>query len=124
MGRKPKTNRVPRTRAGGEWTEAAFWQFIRSGLRKLSQRWPPMHKAVESRKRPNQSSNKKFKWEYQCDRCQQWFYLKQVERDHIIPCGSLTSFDDIGPFVERMLCEIDGWGVLCVKCHRKRTNEK
>jgi hypothetical protein len=83
-----------------------------------------MHKAVESRKRPNQSSNKKFKWEYQCDSCKQWYYLKQVERDHIVPCGSLRSFDDIGPFVERMLCEIDGWGVLCVKCHRKRTNAK
>ena len=33
--RRPKTDRVPRTRAGGTWTEAGFWGFLRSGVREL-----------------------------------------------------------------------------------------
>jgi hypothetical protein len=120
--RKPKTNRVARTRAGGEWTEAQFWAFIRSGLRKLSQKWPPIVRhAFNSCRRPSQSKNKRLKWEHQCDECKNWFPRKEVQADHIEPCGSLKSFDDIPRFVERLLCELSGIRVLCVSCHKAKT---
>lgn len=120
--RAPKTNRVPRTRAGGEWTEAAYWSFIRSGLRQMSRRWPPLvRQAINAVRRPNQSGNKRLKWEFQCAECKGWFPRKHVEVDHVEPCGSLRSLQDIAGFVERLFCEPDGLRVLCENCHGKRT---
>ena len=125
MARKPKTNRVPRTRAGGEWTEAAFWGFLRSGLRGMSRRWPPLVRhALLAARRKSQSSNKRLKWEFQCASCRGWQDRKSVQVDHVVACGSLKSFHDLSTFAERLFCESEGLRVLCVKCHQKRTNEK
>jgi hypothetical protein len=125
MSRKAKTDRVPRTRAGGEWTEAAFWGFIRSGLRQLSRRWPPLVRhALERVKRKSQSDNKRLKWEFLCERCDQWFARKEVEVDHIEPCGSLKSFADLSVFADRLFCESDGLRVLCSECHLERRKEQ
>jgi hypothetical protein len=125
MVRKAKTDRVPRTRAGGEWTEAAFWGFIRSGLRQLSRRWPPLVRhALNEAKRKSESDNKRLKWEFQCERCEGWFARKDVEVDHIEPCGSLKSFTDLSVFADRLFCESNGLRVLCSECHLKRREEK
>lgn len=125
MPKRMKGNKrmlIPRTRAGGEWTEAQFWSFLRSGLRKMSQRWPPLARlALEACKRESQSDNKRLKWEYQCVDCSGWFPRKHVQVDHIEPCGSLRRFEDIQGFVERLLCEPHGLRVLCEDCHNRRT---
>ena len=120
--RKGKTNRVPRTRAGGEWTESAFWSFLRSNLRRTSQRWPPLARlALNEARRPYKGENKRQKWEYQCAECKEWFKRTEVEVDHIIPCGSLKSWEDFQTFAERLFCEPDGLVVLCEQCHDKKT---
>ena len=118
--RKPKTLRVPRTRADGTWTEAGFFNFLRSGLRRLSQRWPVTRKVELAARRTSQSSNKLLKWEFQCAHCGNWFPRKQVQVDHIIDCGSLRAMTDVAGFIERLFCERDGLRVLCTKCHTKR----
>ena len=124
MSRKAKTSRVPRTRAGAEWTEAAFWGFLRSGLRQLSRRWPPLVRlALNVNRRKSQSENKRLKWEFQCDHCSGWFARKNVDVDHIVACGSLKSFADLSVFAERLFCEADGLRVLCSDCHQKRTKK-
>jgi len=119
QSRKPKTSRVPRTRAGGEWTEAAFWSFLRSGLRQMSRRWPPLvrHVWLASR-RPSQSANKRLKWEFQCASCGQWFKRDDMQADHIIPCGSLKSWADMAGFAERLFCEADKLRIYCERCHK------
>lgn len=120
-----KAQKIPRTRAGGEWTENQFWGFLRSGLRGMSRRWPPLVRlALQACKRPSQSNNKRLKWEFQCNDCGDWFPRKEVQVDHIEPCGSLRSFDDIGGFVERLFCEADFLAVRCVTCHQEKTNEE
>ena len=125
MSRKPKTNRVPKTRAGAEWTEAAFWGFIRSGLRQLSRRWPPLARhALNEARRKSQSENKRLKWEFLCDHCGDWLPRKRVQVDHIEPCGSLKSFADLSTFSERLFCEASGLRVLCVECHQKRKHDQ
>lgn len=108
----------PKPRAGGEWTEARYWQFVRSGLRQLSRRWPPRAAALKAARRRYTGPNTRQKWEHQCADCQQWFKLSDVEADHIIPCGSVRG--DVDGFVARLLCEIDGWRVLCKPCHLAR----
>lgn len=115
--------RVERTRAGSEWTEARYWSFVRSALRQASRRYPPIARlALDAVKRPNESSNKRMKWEYQCAECGDWFPRKEVQVDHIIACGSLKTYEDLPGFVERLFCEPNDLAVLCRKCHQDKTN--
>ena len=118
--RRPKTNRVPRTRAGGEWTEASFWAYLRSHLRLMSRRWPPRAQAMKSSRRQYIGPNKRQKWEVQCVHCFRWLKLSECQVDHIVPCGQLRSFNDLPGFVERLLCEADGFQVLCKECHKEK----
>jgi 5-methylcytosine-specific restriction endonuclease McrA len=123
MKKKPKSPKVPRTRAGGEMTEAQFWGFLRSNLRLASRKWAPISRhALNACKRASQSDNKRLKFEHQCSACSGWFPRKQVEVDHIVPAGSLRSFEDIPGFVQRLFCEADGLVVLCEQCHQVKTN--
>lgn len=43
--------------------------------------------------------------------------------DHINPCGTLKSFEDVRGFVERLFCEAEGLRLLCEECHQKQTNQ-
>lgn len=124
MSRKPKTAKVARTRAGNQWTEAQFWQFIRAGLRKLSVKWPPANNVMKQARRPYIGENKRMKWEYQCNTCKNWFPQKKVLRDHITPCGSCRSYQEVAQFVEKLLVEENGYQILCEKCHQIKTNQE
>ena len=112
-----------KTRAGGKWTEARYWQFIRTGIRKVSMRWPPSYEVMKENRRPYVGPNKRQKWEHQCAQCGEWFPSKQIQRHHVIPCGSCKCVEDIGPFVVRMLCEKDGYRKLCKECHKAEKNK-
>lgn len=104
-------------------TEAAFWAFIRSGLRSKSQRWAPIYQCLKAARRKSQSSNPRLKWEFQCAITGKWFPRKEVEVDHIVPCGSLKSFADLPGFVERLFCEADGLRVVSKAAHLIITKE-
>ena len=124
VARIGKTSRVPKTRAGGEWTEAAFWSFVRSGVRQLSRRWPPIVRhALHAARRPLVPKRGNQKWEYQCAACLEWHKGTDVHVDHITECGTLKSFADLSTFAERLFCESDGLRVLCHACHDKRRTE-
>lgn len=45
---------------------------------------------------------------------------REIHVDHVIPCGSLKSLDDVRGFVERLFVEADGLRVLCEQCHAER----
>lgn len=120
VNRRPKTNKVPRTRNSGRWTEAAFWGFLRSGLRRMSMRWQPISDVRKAGRRPNQSANRRLKYEHQCSQCLNWFPEKEIEIDHIdgVGSGQLRSWEDFARFAERLFCEIDRLRKLCVKCNQ------
>lgn len=126
MAAKKKTTRqrVPRTRAGETWTEAKFWGWIRSALRRASTRWPPIYQAKNAARRKFTGKKKSQKWEYQCSHCKRWRKGTEVQVDHIEPCGSLKSWEDIGPFCRRLFVEADGLRVLCKPCHHIVTHGK
>ena len=132
MARVGKTNRVPKTRAGGTWTEAAFWGFIRSGIRRLSTSWPPISKVKLQYRRPYSGPNARQKWEYQCALCGEWFpeavtvggkRQSIIHIDHIVPCGELSSWDELRVFAERLFVEEDGLRVTCKDCNQARKRE-
>lgn len=107
----------------GTKTEAAFFGMIRSNLRKLSIRWKPRSDYLLENRRPKKNGGRS-KWEYECQICHKWFIRAHIQVDHIVPCGSLNCFEDIGPFVKRLLCEKDGYRALCIDCHKTVTNKE
>ena len=114
----------PKTRAGHEWTEARYWGFIRSALRQASRRWPPIaRQALGAVRRPYSGLNPRQRWEYPCATCGGWYPAKEVQVDHVEPCGTLTAYADLPGFVERLFCEADRLRVVCRECHKKITAE-
>ena len=107
-----------------KWTQARFFSFIRSALRSASQRWPPKQEAKKLARRPYTGDNPRMKWEYLCASCGGWFADKECELNHIISVGTLTRFEDLPGFVERLFCGVDGFEVLCKECHKKLTHNK
>jgi 5-methylcytosine-specific restriction endonuclease McrA len=123
---KKKTARKPRKvvvkpRCNGTMTESAFWSFIRSALRQKSRFWKPITECKLQARRLYKGVNKRQKYEYQCNMCQNWFIEKKINVDHIHPAGSLNCAQDLPGFVDRLFCEVDNLQVLCEKCHDKKT---
>ncbi len=117
MGRKtPPLKNYP------SWTEARFWAFLRSAIRKAHVRWPPAQAVMKENRRP--VTGKRHKWEHLCAMCNQWTPQKDIEKDHIVPTGSMKSFEEIGGFVERMFVAKEGYRKLCKTCHNKVTHGK
>ena len=118
MGKK-----VIKTRNAGTMSESAFWAFIRSALRQKSRWWKPITQCKQNAKRPYKGTNKRQKFEYQCNKCKKWFPDKQINVDHVTPAGELNKPDDLPGFVERLFVEQSGLQVLCVNCHDIKTKQ-
>lgn len=116
--------RVVKTRNAGTMSESAFWSFIRSGLRQKSRWWKPITQCKLEAKRPYKGTNKRQKFEYQCNECKNWFMEKLINVDHIHPAGSLNCAADLPAFVERLFCETDNLQVLCEACHNVKTQNE
>jgi 5-methylcytosine-specific restriction endonuclease McrA len=108
-----------RTRNAKTLTESMYWSMIRSALRNAFKYWKPGQIALENVSRKIGKTK-----EYQCNHCADWFKRKEVQIDHIEECGSLKSFDDIQPFIEKLTIEdVNGFQILCKECHNIKTKE-
>lgn len=113
-----------KTRNGGTWTEAQYWAAIRSHLRRMFRfNWQPQKQALLEARRKYEGPNNRQQWEFKCATCGGHFMRKDVEIDHVVPCGSLKGLADVGPFLERLLPEnMKAYQILCkAKCHREKT---
>lgn len=99
-----------------------FYVWLRSGLRKLSRRWPPVYDALAAAKEPYIGDNKRRQWSYRCAVCLNLFDSKSVAVDHKTPAGVLACKEDVAGFVERLFCEASGLQVLCHDCHDLKTH--
>ena len=95
------------------WTEAVYWGFIRSALRKAWQKFPNRYKTL--------ALAKVERGKYSCNECKEIFSAKEVVVDHIVPCGSLRCFEDLAEFCRRLFCTMMGLQVLCKTCHQTKT---
>jgi 5-methylcytosine-specific restriction endonuclease McrA len=121
---KTRKGAAPKTRNSGTLTESAFWSFIRSALRQKSRWWKPVSECKQKAKRAYKGSNKRQKFEYQCNHCKNWYAEKNINVDHIIPAGTLTCANDLPGFVERLFCEVDNMQCLCTECHNIKTQNE
>lgn len=122
---KLKKSRVPLVRNGGTWSEAKYWGALRSCLRRLSQFWKPAQVALHAA-RVSWPGPRGRKHGYRCAGCGELFLRREVQVDHIVPCGKLTSLDDLPEFVRRLTPEDPAaFQVLCIsKCHRAKTDNE
>ena len=123
--------RVERTRNMGTMTEAEWWTRLRSALRKQST-YSKVAKECLKRARVTKGLSR-------CASCLQTVpnyvdgldrdgkhrRVKNIFADHIIPCGSFKSYDEMGAFAERLFLEDpDDFQALCTECHQVKTNEE
>ena len=117
-----KKQKVPKTRANGKWTEARYFAFIRSALRRASSKWPVKFDVKnEGRRKKPLHTHGRHRFEYQCNECNRWFPDKEVAIDHINPAGTLRTYEDLPRFVETLFCEKDNLQILCHGCHGVKT---
>ena len=113
-----------KSRNANTMTEAAFFGKIRSTLRNGFRYWKPMQLALEKASRQYKGDNKRQKKEYQCEKCKKWFKRTDVQIDHIVECGSLNTWEDIVPFLKRLVSEdIKSYQILCKKDHLLKTKQ-
>ena len=113
------------------WSTARFWGFIRSALRQAFNRYPVKYAVIkdaavdtetgEVYKTGRRAGQEKTVKMYECSQCKQLWRQKDVQIDHIVPAGSLKSFDDLGPFAERLFCGAEGLQIMCKDCHATKT---
>ncbi len=115
---------VPLTRNNETMTEAQFWAWIKQALRRLTMQWKPGTAYLKDIRRPYVGPNKHQKYEYPCEHCNQWFSIKEVEKDHIIECGAFGSWEEVAIWGSRAFIEKHcGWACLCKPCHLKKSLE-
>lgn len=115
-----------KTRCSGQWTEARYNSFIKSGIRSLTRKWKPMFDALKEAATEKKINDKtgRVAQHYECADCRKDFPLKEVVIDHIepiVPTNRNATWDEI---ISRALCEKDGFQVLCKPCHQIKSNKE
>ena len=116
------------------WSTARYFGFIRSALRQAFNRYPVKYSVIKGAavdraavgvyKTGKRAGCQKTVKMYECAQCHCFWRQVDIQVDHIIPAGSLKSFDDLGPWTERLLCGADGLQILCKDCHSIKTKEE
>lgn len=88
-------------------------KWIINGLRRLSYKWPPRW-TIKQDARVERGK-------YLCNGCKQIVKAKEVEVDHIEPVIEVTGFVDWNTYIERLLCEKEGYQILCKACHLSKS---
>lgn len=101
-------------------TRAAFYSYIRGGLRKaVWSRHPVKLEFMKSQrfKAPIGVKGKDV-WAYKCDICKEIYRQPDIEVDHIVPAGSLRSEEDLQGFISRLsFVSYEDLRILDKKCH-------
>lgn len=105
---------------GGEWTDARFRAFVVGALRQASNRWPPKY-----------TVRKEAKVAYGTYMCAGYkaephkARAKDIKADHIDPVvDPATGFTTYDTFIKRLFCEKEGFQMLCIDCHQKKSNDE
>lgn len=98
-------------------------------------RWKPPSELYKENKIT--VKGKRHRFEYKCASCGRQFKKSDTQADHVIPSGSLRSFEDLSGFAERLFVEKEGYQILCnykledkgkhggiPSCHYSKTQEE
>lgn len=82
-------------------------------LRRGSYKWPGRNEAAKLAKVSYGT--------YRCALCNGLFRKKDTQLDHKIPVIPVQGFDSFDGYIDRLYCNSDGYQVLCIDCHEKKT---
>ena len=99
------------------------FKWVKRYIEGISYKWPPRNRAAKKARRVSQLTDKRTKWESQCAHCKKWFKQKDVQLDHIVPKGRYSQ-ETFFVWLERLFCAEEGFQVLCVPCHKKKSAEE
>lgn len=106
-------------------TRASFFSWLRGQLRKIDNKSPVKNEWKYANririKNPNKDSAHEYIWGGVCENCKKEFKENDLHIDHIIPAGSLRDWDDVLPFMQRLLASKER-RFLCIPCHRLVTH--
>tara|TARA_R110000824_G_scaffold344886_1_gene531560 strand:- start:24921 stop:25337 length:417 start_codon:yes stop_codon:yes gene_type:complete len=116
-----------KSRCSGQWTEAKFHSFIKSGLRQQTRKWGPIQQC--------QKAANIRRGIYRCNGCKEEIpkttphpetrkRVNNVHVDHINPVVPVTGWVSWDDCINNMFCEEDNLQVLCSKCHKEVTAEE
>lgn len=110
-----------------DWTSARLKAFIIAALRSATRRYPPKYQAkdlAKTERKLNPKSGKLAQF-YRCASCGEEFTSTQVEVDHIVPViDPAKGFETWDKYIERMFCGPENFQVLCVACHKEKTQQE
>ncbi len=116
-----------KTRCSGQWTEARFSSFIKSGLRQNTRKWEPIQRCLKEAR--------VSRGLYMCNGCKEEVpksvideekrkRVNNIHVDHIEPVVPVTGWVSWDSCINNMFCEIDNLQVLCGACHKIVTAEE
>ena len=96
---------------------------VRSAIRKSWMRSPTKLAYLTMHTKPDMDDSTRTKWKIQCECCQGWFKLDQVEVDHISGNHTFTKVSDFEDYFENILMVgFDGLQILCKDgCHAQKS---
>lgn len=108
----------------GIWkTQSAFFSWIRGSLRRAWTKYPVSKNFKNSQCRPAPKGGR-AKWVADCAKCGKQFNKSSLQVDHIVPAGSIRSWEDVGAFVQRLFTTSENMRLLCKPCHEMVTNQE
>ncbi len=90
--------------------------FAVASLRRASYRWPGRFNALKA---AHIGRN-----QYICEKCgpDKIHPKKNVQLDHRAPIVPVTGWDGFDGFIDRLLCDVNGFSVLCKEHHSTKTS--
>lgn len=121
-----KSPKVARTRNAGTFTEADYFQAIRSALRDAFRYWKPAQIALQNARFRYMLPSGKTIWAFRCADCGRGFRREGVHIDHVEPVGALRDLAHLADFVRRLTPEDPAaYKIRCVKvCHAAKSGEE
>lgn len=103
-------------------TRSAFFVFLRGQLRRCWTHYPIKNTLKNGLSRPNNGElPARVKQVVDCNRCGAIVAKSHAEVDHITSAGSLSSWEDVPGFVERLFTTSGNMRLLCKSCHKTVT---
>ena len=99
-------------------TQASFYSWLRSLLRKGWSRFPNKTTFERvNRVRAPVGLNGRLVWGGRCNICEELFKTSDLHIDHLIPAGSLKGPEDVARFIAHLYVPSTRMQWLCIPCH-------
>jgi Chaseviridae HNH endonuclease len=106
-------------------TEAAFWAYLRGGIRLIWSRYPAKLKWKSKQLAPPPPGYiGRAKKVGQCSYCQGIFAASSLEVDHVSQAGGLNSWASVTTFVKNLLDTNNNWVLACKPCHKIKSYQE